>query len=396
MVVETWVMPLANVSTSFLAEFSILRLLRLLRITRIAKLMRAFPQLMMIIKGITCAVKAVTWTAILLVGITYTWAILFTNEYHQGKSADDDVPGGTAEELFGSMGKSMQTLIVMGTILDDITACTDSIRGSKKYHMLFFFLLYIVINSFMMMNMLVGILVEVVGSTAEGEKRRMLEEEFHNQISELFRRLDQDGNKTISKQEFEKVRLEEPAVMKSLSDIGIQEKEFEMYLELSFQPDEEGNVPGMRQEELEAMILNLKPGNPVSALDFAAFQQIVVQSQRSMKEQCSRIEDICCMLVGETPMHDVNSAGEDVITPFAGKDGCGINMNLLAKLQDISSSEIVGELGRRLGMADLEETGVPLSMMDEELQTRVKATEAFQTLGAPHSDHEWSPETLTC
>eukprot|EP00971_Amphidinium_carterae_P191242 3795145-Amphidinium_carterae.2 len=38
----------------------------------------------------------------------------------------------TTEVFFGSMGKSMASLLVMGAVLDDVTACSDSIRKSKS------------------------------------------------------------------------------------------------------------------------------------------------------------------------------------------------------------------------------------------------------------------------
>merc|ERR1712048_999287 len=43
------------------------------------------------------------------------------------------------------------------------------------------------------------------------------------------------------------------------------------------------------------------------------------------------------------------------------------------RLDRTASSEIIEELQRRLGMADLEKTGVPYSMLDDELQGRLKA-----------------------
>jgi hypothetical protein len=187
MVVETWLMPFLMGSGGPLGQLSILRLLRLLRISRMAKLMRAFPELMMIMKGITAAMKAVVWTVILLVIVTYTWAILLTNEYHQGLKEDIDVEDG-AEVMFGSMGKSMLSLLVMGTILDDVTACADTIRSTDNLFMLAAFIMYILINSFTMMNMLVGILVEVVGNTAEGEQTRGLEESVKENIMSIVKK----------------------------------------------------------------------------------------------------------------------------------------------------------------------------------------------------------------
>ncbi|CAE7721128.1 Cacna1g [Symbiodinium microadriaticum] len=166
MVWETWIMPFVGLDSG-LGQLSILRLLRLLRITRMAKLMRAFPQLMMIIKGISAAARAVGWTAILLVIISFTWSILFTNEYHQGHITDDEMKEWADDdprkihEYFGGMDKSMLTLLIMGTILDDVTECADIIHAQNNIWMLAAFIFYILLNSFMMLNMLVGILVEV-------------------------------------------------------------------------------------------------------------------------------------------------------------------------------------------------------------------------------------------
>merc|ERR1719183_1419977 len=63
----------------------------------------------------------------------------------------------------------------------------------------------------------------------------------------------------------------------------------------------------------------------------------------------------------------------------------------LAKTPTVVVAE---ELQRRLGMPDLDKTGVPYSMMDEELQKRLRVAaqeqgaEAFMTLGVPQSDND--------
>merc|ERR1719469_888851 len=99
----------------------------------------------------------------------FTAAILFTSEFHEGAVYNEDEP---AAELFGTMGKSMLTLFVMGTLLDDATYCTDGIRAADTPLMLLCFIIFVVLSSFMMQNMLVGILVEVMGNSAVGENMR--------------------------------------------------------------------------------------------------------------------------------------------------------------------------------------------------------------------------------
>lgn len=433
MVMETFILPFMG-NGSPLGQLSILRLLRLLRITRMAKLMRAFPELMMIIKGMVSATKAVVWTAILLVIITYTWAILFTNEYHQGTIEDDEVEEGSVEEFFGSMGKSMLSLLVMGTILDDVTACTDVIRSTDNHKaMLLAFIAYILINSFTMMNMLVGILVEVVSKTAEREKMSMLEDQVRENITQIFDKMDKDGNNEITRKEFLEMRGHK-SVMKALLDLGIEEKQFEQYAELMFEvregnaKEKEGDVAkavdvdefSISFDMLLNMILRLRPGNPVQTLDFQAFKGLVEGTLTSVKDRVMHVETMCSnvyntisgdeallRLLAEDLLDDY--PGDQIVQEAWGSDRPAlpadtseepqaeiqrINVHMLSQLEETGSGDIIGELQRRLHMTNLEETGVPLSLMDEELQQRICSAEGFQSMGGQQADLAWSHQAI--
>merc|ERR1719345_454462 len=105
MVVETWVLAFIG-PIAALKQVSILRLLRLTRLFRMAKLMRYFPELQLIVKGMLAAVRSVGCATILLLLVLYVFAIIFTNEYHQGHVADDDPDIPEISMLFGSLGKS--------------------------------------------------------------------------------------------------------------------------------------------------------------------------------------------------------------------------------------------------------------------------------------------------
>jgi voltage-gated sodium channel len=396
MVVETWILGPFGTGGA-IGQLSVLRLLR---ISRVARVMRHFPQLVMIVKGMKAAVRAVVWTFLLLVIITYTWAILFTNEYHQGHFTDEEVSNFDEDDpnqimnYFGSMGKSMLSLLVMGTILDDVTQCTDAIRATNKPQMLAFFILYILVNSFTMMNMLVGILVEVVENTAEGEKQRFIEEKVKESIMRIFTEMDTDGSGYITKEEFLKMRGCK-GVMTSLQELDIKEKQFDMYVDLLFQPDERGKSTSLRKQDLIDCIIRLRPASTVSALDFAAFKQSIFTSLNSMGDRVGRIERICGQLCGEIPrsssLKKSNPAAsleqQQSLPPLANSVRQGvsptpskIDMQMLMKLDQASSAEVINELQRRLGLTNLEETGVPFAMMDEDLLMRVKTADAFQAL----------------
>merc|ERR1719401_2575328 len=93
-------------------------------------------------------------------------------------------------------------------------------------------------------------------------------------------------------------------------------------------------------------------------------------------ERIDKIEGICSGLKGGGQL-----ASAECLE--AASPSQRINAAMIAELNRTRSADIVNELQRRLGVANLEETGVPLSMMDEDLQDRVRSAEAFHTLGVP-------------
>lgn len=406
MVVETWILPIFG-GGSFLSQFAALRLLRLLRISRMARLMRAVPQLVIIIKGMIAATRTVLCTGILLVLVTYTWAILFTSEFHEGltpngnprQNCDDCalatmlpmpdcencIEGGAVEERFGTMGKSFFSLYVMGTVLDDITACTDAIRGAGKPHMLIAFIIFILIASFTMLNMLVGVLCEVVAATTDGEEKKNLEDTVSDAIQTIFQGMDENDDKMISRQEFDSMR-DDPSVMEALSKLDIKDSHFKMYGELFFQCAEgRAEETTLSFEHLFTMILRLRPGTTVGALDFATFQRQVAKCHINLQENVARVQA------------KARAATIKLSKARGGANGASppplTKTELLARLQKVGTPDIMVELQRRLGTTDLRPiTGIANGCGGTQgLGITVAAVNAPGDPGA-----EWSQEVHTC
>jgi len=464
MVIETWVLPFLGGSGP-LAQLSILRLLRLLRITRMARLMRAVPEMMVIIKGMVAATRTVCCTGALLVLVLYIFSILFTDAYHEPliPNAEEE---SEAEAMFGTMGKSMFSLFIMGTVLDDVTQASNAIRETKNYWMLSAFVVFILISSFMMLNMLIGVLVEVVGATAEGEREKSIETNVREAIGEIFGRMDADSNKSICRSEFLAMRKDK-SVMEALKELDITGPHFHLYAELFFR-QENGVVPMLTYEKLVSMILRLRPGSFVSALDFAAFAKAITGIHDRVKDRVIRLENLCedvarpintstvvappdighvlpppsptrsddgpvyvsngdslhnqvCAFDGGSPQLSPKLRGSDpswpppptalasptsarriwppkpplVEEPAWKPDRMDAElMDDADRMERTTNMEIVEELQRRLGIPDFEKTGVPYSMMDEEMQRYLRAAterqemEAFMTLGVPDNDSE--------
>lgn len=291
MVIETWILAFLG-PIEALKQVSILRLLRLTRLLRMGKILRYLPELQLIVKGMLAAVRSVSCAGVLLMLCLYVFAIIFTSEYHQGLKADDDVDLEPIEALFGGMGKSMRHLLIMATILDDITACTNAIRSTDNMVMLMAFMVCVVISSFTLFNMLIGILCEVMQATSDHERSSTAQTQISEVMLAFFATMDVNGDGNISAPEFIRMR-DHPEVMASLAKLDIENAEFIKYAELLFAPKTEGDKPrSLQYQDAVAMIMRLRPGTPMNKLDFVRFKQEITKDSRKMHARLHEISEL--------------------------------------------------------------------------------------------------------
>jgi len=408
MVLETWFFPIIGVNGA-LAQFSVLRLLRLLRISRMARLMKKVPELMIIIKGLIASFRSVGCTAILQVLILYVWSILFVSEYHEEEDSMEGIEG-----YFGTMGKSMFSLFIYGTVLDDVTACTDAIRETGKMGMLALFIVFILISSFTILNMLIGILCEVVSATAESEKTKAAETCVKEAITTLFHKLDVDGSGNVTEDEFMMMR-EDQTVRGALEEMDIYESHFNRYCEILFHghmdadPDSEQakEKPTISFDTLITMILRLSPGNHINALDFSLLQASIDRTQEHLRERILKCQELSTQCrTGKAPPprqeadeeEEMRKAAKGDAPPSAPSAGTDLRGTASSAAQPsaakeytldmfvrTSSHQIIEELERRLGVSALE-GGKTLSLSPSQPQKDRPVNdsqEAFHSLGVP-------------
>mmetsp|Transcript_93843 Transcript_93843/g.223158 ORF Transcript_93843/g.223158 Transcript_93843/m.223158 type:complete len:598 (+) Transcript_93843:163-1956(+) len=406
--VETFILPLIASEGGPLGILSTLRLLRLLRVSRMAKLMRTFPELMLIVKGLAAAVRAVSWTLALLMMILFVWSIIFTSIYHQGTKTDEEVADGIGS-LFGNMSKSAFSLIIMGTLLDDVTYCCNMIRESGQIFMLAVFIVFIVISSFMMLNMLLGILVEVVASTAEGEKHK----EKNGTVREAMASVLNDlgvGNQGITREKFMSMS-NDPKLLRDLQELGIKQKQFEQITKLLYDSKEaEGGKDETHRvltgEEIVSELFRLQPGTALNFSDLATTEKKLLEQRKDIRKRIGRIEELLaiglgrsgpaqsasCGLVLEsigpsrpmspvplTPLSQMSPASpsrpRNAMAPTFGlQEGdsspdraANASSATLQRLARIDSRTIIEEIRRRLGLKDLGAVGVCPDWCEDDL-----------------------------
>lgn len=174
MVLETWIFGILTYmmkpgagSGAGAGNVSIMRLARLLRLSRMArmgKLLRLMPELMIMLKGMIAATRSVFFTLLLLIIILYIFGIGFVQ-----LSKGNDV----ISHYFDTVPISMQNLLVYGIFLDNVGRLMEDLASHEPI-LPFLFFIFVLLGAFTVMNMLIGVLCEVVSAVASTESEEML------------------------------------------------------------------------------------------------------------------------------------------------------------------------------------------------------------------------------
>jgi len=347
MVIETWVLTLVSLiiggdSANVLSKFSALRLLRLLRLTRMARLMQHFPELLTLVKGMISATRAVSFILMFLVLCMYVFSIIFTaqlgdplapeNFYAQRYWESDSDP--TGNELFGSLGDSMMSLFTRGMLGDNLAETLQAIkdRGGEidcpnnntlsqikgeqeicertggSLMLMWLFVLFMIISAFCLLNMLIGVLCEVIQDSAEQENESSQLSELRHHMAEAFIQIDTSKDGLITVQEWGKMKLEK-TVRASMANLGVEEQHMEERLDqmqeslfgaldmddedadadLSELEKKEKKSKGLTFEKFIEKVVEIRPDTPASALDIEILR---VRVEREAKKYNARLDFI--------------------------------------------------------------------------------------------------------
>eukprot|EP00929_Paragymnodinium_shiwhaense_P086008 TRINITY_DN4648_c0_g1_i1.p1 TRINITY_DN4648_c0_g1~~TRINITY_DN4648_c0_g1_i1.p1 ORF type:complete len:953 (-),score=209.70 TRINITY_DN4648_c0_g1_i1:346-3105(-) len=268
MVVETWLLPVTMALTgaqlaSSAGDASVLRLMRLLRLTRMARmarLLRSMPELLILIRGMVAAFRSVFFTLCLLTSIIYMFGIFF---------AQITMGLDIKAEYFATVGMSMHTLLVHGVMTDNISIVVHRV-GEESWLVLVMFYLFVLLAAFTVMNMLIGVLCEVVSAVAATEKEEITVNYTKAKLEELLHAMntpvDSNGDMQISKDKFNSI-LESPEACKALQEVDVDVVGLVDLGDFFFAQKEEEED----EDDSEA------EANDSTTLSFAEFMDLVLQ-----------------------------------------------------------------------------------------------------------------------
>mmetsp|Transcript_57371 Transcript_57371/g.167962 ORF Transcript_57371/g.167962 Transcript_57371/m.167962 type:complete len:580 (-) Transcript_57371:75-1814(-) len=237
MVWATWLTPLLvlvcrtsaalnSVIMQNTSIFRVMRLFRMARVARLARLLRDMPELMILVKGMVSAMRAVFSTLCLLVLIIYIFAIVFTQTLSGTKAA---------EGCFENVLQSMNCLLLNGIFADQADIINNLLSVHWTYYLLI--LVYMVIGSLTVLNMLIGVMCEVVGMVSAAEKDALRAQNLKDTIGKALKGVDADDDHCISHHEF-RALLHMPEAMFALQEVNIDVIQLVDFAEIIFQDKE--------------------------------------------------------------------------------------------------------------------------------------------------------------
>jgi len=260
---------------------AVLRLFRLARLSRLVRMLRSLPELMIMIRGMVSAAASVGYTLALLLIITYVFSIAMRNL----------VPADSDEEsiealYFSSVPESMHNLIVFAVFCDNLA---DFILAIKEQSAACFCLtwLYIALASLTVMNMLIGVLCEVISAVAEAEKESLVIDQVNEQFGMIVNELDKDNDGTLSWEEFQSILGYREAIA-ALERVNVDPYSMiDMAEDLFF---DDGEPVSLSFQQFMEMVLDLRGGQKSTVKDVMGLGKRVNEKFTKVREKIGVVD----------------------------------------------------------------------------------------------------------
>jgi len=239
---------------------AVLRLCRLARLSRLVRMLRSLPELMVMIKGMVAATSSVAYTLGLLIIITYVFAIALRNLVPKAEDQNceelDEENGCLEDHFFSSVLETMHNLIIFATFCDELAALMHMVQKQSTACLILSWI-YVALASLTVMNMLIGVLCEVISAVAAEESELMMVEKVHEKFGALVAQVDDNNDGTISWDEFKDI-LALPDCLAALESVNVKpESMIDVAEDVFF---DEGEPLAVPFDDFMGLVLDLRGG----------------------------------------------------------------------------------------------------------------------------------------
>ncbi|CAJ1331876.1 unnamed protein product [Effrenium voratum] len=370
-VAEVWIMSLVLVASgnqdASLGNSSSLRLIRLLRLSRLARktarLLRAAPELLIMVKGMTiAAARSMLTTGLLVVAVLYVFGIAM-------RQAAEGTEGG--ELYFSTVWRSMFSLLVYATLLDS----PGSVMNTLNEFGLAIFLLVIALSALLLLNMLIGVMCEVVSGVSQTEREAIAEAFVRDKVQQVMVERHGKSSIRISRVELLEI-LNDRRATRLLAEAGVDVMGLVDVADFLFQSDLAGQEfeKVLSFEEFLRVVMSLRSSNSVTLKDIMDLRRTLHNNQTEIRNNITNLEErmnagfsICDV----QSMRSLSSNSAAATRPSAG-----------ASPAPVDSTKSLADLNQKLSRPLL-----PSSVPSDEVGLRAKLEAVLEHQEAAEARH---------
>mmetsp|Transcript_107875 Transcript_107875/g.302073 ORF Transcript_107875/g.302073 Transcript_107875/m.302073 type:complete len:529 (-) Transcript_107875:66-1652(-) len=212
-----------------LRTLSLFRVVGLVRLVRLIRRYKALEELRLVVQGLQESFQVLLWTIVLTTVFIYVCAVLLTKQIGHNVEVYGNyrkLSGGwDHEELFGTVGRSMYTLLQAMT-LDGWASKIARHTIVNQWYMTVFWVVFLLISTFGIMNIVVSVIVELMlTASSNNEKRLRVHEDKQRRMEletlrEIFIMSDDDMSGQLDLAEFVEA-VKNPEIQYRMRQLGL-------------------------------------------------------------------------------------------------------------------------------------------------------------------------------
>jgi len=195
----------------------------------------------------------------------------------------------------------MHTLLLDGTLMDSLGDVVTNL-GKDSWIFVIIFYIFVLLSALTVMNMLIGVLCEVVSAVAATEREEITVGFVKEKLQEIMEQgVDQDGDNKVSKIEFMQI-LENPEAIRVLNDVGVDAVGLVDMADEIFKGnddnDEEDAV--LTFPDFMEVVLQLRGSNTATVKDIVDLRKFMRSSIKHLEEKMVHQRKVKCANDGES------------------------------------------------------------------------------------------------
>jgi len=183
----------------------------------------------------------------------------------------------------------MHSLWIDGTLMDGTGPLVLAL-SQESILLVALFYIFLMLSALTVMNMLIGVLCEVVSAVAATEKEALTVGWVKSKLHDIMAGtgLDANGDGAISKRELSEL-LKHTEACKALSDVGVDVCMLVDNIDFIFAKDEVEDDHGVEKvltfEDLMELVLDLRGTNTATVKDIVELQKVIKSSNNRLREE---------------------------------------------------------------------------------------------------------------